>query len=147
MLKTLFTALFCCTIFYCSAQKQLLSYQDLQYILKNRTEAVTTFLKDKNYQLQPGLAANQVRFLGLFADEDYSDITVIYGTRHATIHLITTDKAQVEEIQKAVASYPSKNSKGVDIYRVKDAAVNTIGIKEEETKGKIFKVYTIDLER
>lgn len=146
MLKTIFTAVFCCAFFFCSAQKQLLTYTDLQYIIQNKPAQVTAFLKEKNYQVLPGSDNNTLHFLGLIADEDYTDVAINFDKRRTRIHLTTTDQPQLALIQKAIQIYPGKNSKGSTIYHIKDEAIATIAIKENEPQVNNFKVYTIDLE-
>ncbi|MEX8546155.1 MAG: hypothetical protein V5804_01020 [Mucilaginibacter sp.] len=146
MLKPIITAVFCCMVFFCSAQKQLLTYPELQSIVQNNPDQITIFLKGKNYQILPGSNNNNLHFLGLVADEDYTDITISFEKRHTIIHLTTTNQPQVAVIQKYLQSYNGKNSKGSTIYRVKDGAFSTIAIKENEPKVNSLKVYNIDLE-
>ena len=146
MLKPIFTAVLCCLFFFCSAQKQLLTYADLQNIIQSKPAQLTTFLIEKNYQILPGSNNNQLHFLGLIADEDYTDIAISFEKRHTKIYLTTTDQQQFALIQKYLQNYNSKNSKGSTIYRIKDEAIATIAIKENEPKVNSFKVYTIDLE-
>ncbi len=146
MLKSIFTAVFCCTVFFCSAQKQLLSYPDLQSIVQNNPSQIIAFLKEKNYQVLPGSDNNSLHFLGLIADEDYTDIAISFQKRHTIIHIATTNQPQVAVIQKYLQNYNGKNSKGSTIYRVKDGAFATIALKENEPKLNSLKVYNIDLE-
>lgn len=146
MLKPIITAVFCCMFFFCSAQKQLLSYPDLQSVVQNNPAQIITFLKEKNYQVLPGSNNNSLQFLGLIADQDYTDITINFEKRHTIIHLTTTNQLQVAVIQKYLQSFNGKNSKGFTIYRVKDEAFATIALKENEPKVNSLKVYNIDLE-
>lgn len=146
MLKTISTAVLCCTFFFCSAQKQLLTYADLQYIIQNKPAQVTTFLKEKDYQIVPGSSSNNLHFLSLIADEIYTDVAINFDKRRTNIYLTTTDLPQLALIQKAVQSYPNKNSKGSILYRIKDEAIATIAIKENEPQKNSFKVYTINIE-
>ncbi len=146
MIKTLLTGIFSFTVFVCSAQKQLLTYQDLQYIIQNKPALVTAFLKEKDYRLQPGFNNNEIRFSGFYADADYTDIVINTNNRRTTVNLSTTHLPQVEMIQKAIGAYPSRNSKGAKIYRVKDASVSTVSLKEDEPQGHENKLYTVELE-
>lgn len=145
-IKTVLTGIFSFTIVMCSAQKQLLTYQDLQYVMQNNIPSISSFLQQKDYHLQPSFGDNETRFFTLFADIDYTDISVKANSRHTIVHLSTTDLAQVDLIQKALVNYPFKNSKGAKIYRVKDGAINTAALKEEEQQAKRNKLYTIELE-
>lgn len=134
------------TIVMCSAQKQLLSYQDLQYMMQNNATSISSFLQQKDYHLQPSFGDNETRFFTLYADVDYTDISIKANSRHTYIHLSTTDLPQVELIQKALATYPYKNSKGAKIYRVKDGTIATAALKEEQQQAKRNTLYTIELE-
>lgn len=147
MIKAIFTIVFCCAFFFCSAQKQLLTYADLQYIIQNKPTQVTGFLTEKNFQVLPGSDADGLHFLALIADQDYTDVAVVFEKRRTKIHLNTTDVPQFALIQKALQNYTGKNSKGfTTVYRVKDEAFATIRIKENEPQVNSLKVYTIDLE-
>lgn len=146
MIKFLFTTICSFSFFWCAAQKQLLTYQDLQYILQNKTDLVTSFLKQKDYQLQPSFNNNEVRFFTLYSDAIYSDIIVIERNRRTTINITTTNSDQLELLQKAIENYPVRNTKGAKIYRIKDGSVSTVAVKEEASEGSLNKVYTIELE-
>ncbi len=146
MIKILFTGIFCSLCFWCSAQNQVLTYQDLQYVLQNKADLVTPFLKKKDYHLQAGLGNNETRFFALFADTDYTDLTINKSKKHTILTISTTHTQQAELVQKAVESLPVKNSKGSKIYRIKDGIIATVAIIEETQQGNLNKLYTIELE-
>ncbi len=147
MIRLLLTAIFSFGFFWCSAQKQLLTYQDMQYILQNKADLITSFLKQKDYQVQPSFNKNEIRFFGLYSDADYSDIVVVQNNRRTTINISTTHLKQLELLQKAIESYPVRNNnKGAKIYRIKDGSVSAVAIKEEAQQGNLNKIYTVELE-
>lgn len=146
MIKTLLAIIFSFTATFCSAQTKILSYQDLQYIIQSNPAAVAIFMQQKGFYPQPAFSNDEARFFILYADADYTDISIKPSTKHGFIHLSTTHFPQVEEIQKALTTYPSKNSRGAKIYRVKDKAVSNVSLKEDEPKDKANKIYTIELE-
>jgi len=82
----------------------------------------------------------------LYADTDYTDVSITSKGRHTNIHLSTTDLPQIEMIKIALSSYPTKNSKNATIYRIKDGTISTAALLENEQKGNMNKLYTLDLE-
>lgn len=145
MLKTILTFIFSLICFLCFAQKQLLSYHDLQIIIQSKPEQATSFLQQKDYHLQPAFTNKQIRFLTLYADNDYTDISIVSKSKHNTVLITTTHLAQAEEIQKALQAYQFKDNKGTKVYHVKDDAVSNISFKEEQ-KSDVVKIYSIELE-
>lgn len=127
---------------YCSAQKQLLTYQDLQFIMQNNT-AATNFLQQKDYHLQSS-SGKETRFFGLMADNDYNDIYIGTEGKRTTVILTTTNLLQVESIQKALQNYTYKNNKNGKLYRIKDSGISNLSVKEPTTSAD--KVYTIQIE-
>ena len=144
MIKFLLVSAFSFTTFFCAAQKQLLNYQDLQYLLQNNPAQVKDFLKQKDFYSHPSANINETRYLGLIADKDYTDILIQAGNRHTIINLSTTNLQQIELIQKMLSVYAFKNSKGAKIYRIKDGVVSTVVLKENEQQGG--KVYIMEME-
>lgn len=145
MIKGISTVFFCLSFFFCSAQNQLLTYQDLQYILQNQPKLLDNFLQQKNFQPRP-TGNNDSRYFALYADVDYTDVLVTSKGRHVIVVLSTTHQQQFEVIQKALNFYTPKNSKNGKIYRVKDGTISTILLKEDEAQNTPNKLYTIELE-
>jgi hypothetical protein len=143
--KILLTSMLCLNIAICSAQKQLLSYPDLQYLMQNKTDAVTNFLKQKDYFLQPATGIG-VRFFTLYADADYTDISIASNNRHTIISLSTTDSAQVAILKKALSIYSFKNSKGAKVYKIKDGTIATAALKENDEPVNANKPFIVKLE-
>ncbi|RYE35815.1 MAG: hypothetical protein EOP42_05605 [Sphingobacteriaceae bacterium] len=123
----------------CSAQKQLLSYQDLQYIIQNNTAAVTGFLQQKDYRLQNS-GNGQTRFYGLIADDDYNDFNFSTQGKHNTVTLLTTDTQQIEIIENSLKNYTYKNTKNGKAYRIKNDVISAISIKPPADAQKIYTV-------
>lgn len=140
--KSLLTCFLTFSMLYCSAQKQMLTYQDLQFIIQNNA-AATNFLQQKDYHLQSS-SAKETRFFGLFADEDYNDIFIGTEGKRTTVILTTTNLSQVESIQKALQNYAYKNSKNGKLYRIKDSVISNLSLKEPTNTAD--KVYTIQVE-
>ncbi len=132
----MFATLFCC------AQKPLLTYQDLQYIIQNPTKA-TTFLQQKDYRLQSSYNG-EMAFSGLLADEVYNDVFISTNGKHVTVTLTTSISSQLDLIQKDLQNYESKNNKNGKIYRIKEAGISNLRIKMPV--GNADKLYTIQLE-
>ncbi|RYE36962.1 MAG: hypothetical protein EOP42_01430 [Sphingobacteriaceae bacterium] len=123
--------------YYCNAQKQLLTYSDLQYLTQNNVAAVTGFLQQKDYHLQ-NAANGELRFFGLIADEDYNDVYVNINGKHTSVTLTTTDLLQVETIQKSLQNLSYKNSKKGKSYRVKDAGIAVMNVREPVNPEKAY---------
>lgn len=135
--NTLLTASLVAGSLYCSAQKQVLTYPDLQYIAQNNTAAVISFLQQKDYHLQSS-SNGELQFFGLIADEDYNDIYVNIKGKHTSVLITTTDLPQVETVQKSLQNTPYKNSKNGKTYRVKDAGISMLSIKEPINTEKTY---------
>jgi hypothetical protein len=146
MYKILLTCIFSFTVVLCSAQNKLLTYQDLQYIIQNSPNTIGTFLQQKDYHLHPASNINETRYLGIFADNDYTDLSIKLNGKHKLVNLLTTNSEQVGLIQKSLATYDFKTNKGIKIYRVKDAAINKVAFSEIEPQKNANKVYTIEFE-
>lgn len=127
---------------YCSAQKPLLTYQDLQYIIQNPT-AVTVFLQQKDYRLQSSYNGEMV-FSGLLADEEYNDLFINTKGKRTAVTLTTTNTGQVDLIQKNLQNYESRSNKNRKIYRIKEAGISNLSIKSPGSNGE--KIYTIQVE-
>ncbi|MGI4806036.1 MAG: hypothetical protein ACRYFL_14815, partial [Janthinobacterium lividum] len=104
--------------------------------------AVTTFLQQKDYHLQSSSNGN-IRFFGLMADEDYNDIDISIQGKRTIVVLNTTDLLQVKNIQNSLNSYSYRNTKNGKLYRIKDAGINTLNLKEPASTEK---PYTIQFE-
>ncbi|RYY07141.1 MAG: hypothetical protein EOP43_04140 [Sphingobacteriaceae bacterium] len=145
MIKLLLTGIFSFTALLCSAQKQLLTYQDLQSILQTQPAAVASFMQQKDYHLHPA-ANNEIRYLTIYADNDYADILLKTDGKHHTLTVLTTHLEQVKLIQNSLEAYSFKNSKGTKIYRIKDSGVSKVILSENEPQTNANKVYIIELE-
>lgn len=145
MVKTLLSAVLCFSTFLCSAQKQLLTYQDLQYLMQNGKQEVKGFLQQKDYHLVSD-AENETRYMALMADIDYIDILISHTNKHHLITITTTDLPQVQMMQKALEPYHFKDSKRGKVYKIKDDAIANLYWKEGETPNLPTKFYTIQLE-
>ncbi|MGI4750893.1 MAG: hypothetical protein ACRYFB_09680 [Janthinobacterium lividum] len=141
--KALLSCVMMFSVLYCAAQKPLLIYQDLQFLIQSNSTAVTTFLQQKDYHLQSS-SNGEIRFFGLFADELYNDIFIGTQGRKTTVILTTTNLSQIETIQKELQSYSSRNSKNGKLYRIKDLGISTLSIKEPNSSTD--KTYTIQFE-
>ncbi|MGI4020502.1 MAG: hypothetical protein ACRYFA_03280 [Janthinobacterium lividum] len=146
MIKLVLTSIFSFAALLCSAQKQLLTYQDLQSIIQTQPAAVASFLQQKDYHFHPSSASNETRYLGIYADNDYADIILKTNGKHNIVVVLTTHLEQVQVIQKSLEAYSFKNSKGGKIYRVKDAAISKVVFSENEPQNNTNKIYTIELE-
>lgn len=140
--KSFLTCVLLTATMYCSAQKQLLSYQDIQYIVQNNTAAVTSFLQQKEYHLQSS-SNGEARFFSLIADADYNDVNFNAQGKHTILTLLTTDLPQLKLIESELQNRDFKNTKNGKLYRIKSDAISTISIKPPETAEKI---YTIRIE-
>lgn len=127
---------------YCSAQKPLLTYQDLQYIIQNPT-AATAFLQQKNYHLQSSYNG-ELAFSGLMADEDYNDVFISTKGKRVKLTITTTNAGQLDLIQKELQNYNARSSNNTKIYRIKEAGISNLSIKPPANNGE--KIYTIQLE-
>lgn len=146
MIKLLLTSVFSFAFLLCSAQKQLLSYQDLQSIIQTQPAAAASFLQQKDYHLHPSSNSSETRYLGIYADNDYADIILKTNGKRNVLILLTTHLEQVQVIQKSLEAYSFKNSKGGKIYRVKDSAISRVVMSENEPQNNSNKVYTIEFE-
>jgi len=127
---------------FCSAQKPLLTYHDLQYLIQNPTNAAT-FLKEKDYRLQSSFKG-EMAFSGLLADEVYNDVFISTKGKRVTVILTTTNTGQLDLIQKDLQNYESKETKNGKIYRIKEAGISNLSIKLPV--GNADKLYTIQVE-
>lgn len=127
---------------FCSAQKPLLTYHDLQYLIQNPTGA-TAFLQQKDYRLQ-STYNGETAFSGLLADEVYNDVFISTKGKHVNVTLTTNDGGQLDLIQKDLQNYESRSNKNGKIYRIKDAGISNLSVKLPI--GNAEKRYSIQLE-
>ncbi len=144
-MKALLTFIFSVALLHCSAQKQLLTYKDLQYIIQNNTATVTAFLQQKDYHIQTA-ANGEIRFFGLYADNDYTDIDINQKGKRTNIVLSTTHIPQIAGIQQELQNFTFKNSKGGKLYRIKDSVISNLFLKEDEARPNTNKICTIEVE-
>lgn len=145
MIRLILTSIFSFGVMLCSAQKQLLTYQDLQTVIQAQPAAAASFLQQKDYHSHLS-TNNETRYLAIYADNDYADIILKTNGKQHILTVVTTHIEQVQLIQKSLEAYAPKNSKGAKVYRVKDAAVSKVVLSENEPQNNANKVYTIELE-
>ncbi|MES2277467.1 MAG: hypothetical protein V4592_15695 [Bacteroidota bacterium] len=143
----LFMSFFCVTsISY--AQKQLISYEDLKYLLENNLGKADTFLTAKGYSIvKINKKNNNRRYVTSMSDGTKSAVELRQDGKRISVEIITDDISQFNMIHNSISSFLLANTSYNDIqaYDVKDLGMIYISVNDTVPYSPIRKDYAIHL--
>ncbi|TSD66829.1 hypothetical protein FFF34_005355 [Inquilinus sp. KBS0705] len=116
-------ALFFCSTSALFAQKNLVSYDDLNYLLHNNINKADTFFNAKGFRLMKKDIAKHTRKYNLtIPGGTYVNISMRTDGRRLYMEIETNEPEQYNLIYTSIADYVNKESTTVDVkaYNVKD---------------------------
>ena len=123
MKKLFLTAIFCVLSALCFAQANLISYEDLKYLLHNNLMRADTFMAAKGYTIKSKNDKKKTREFYL-ATQNGTHVSLIMRAdgKRLTMELETNDISQYGMINNSVSQYINKQSSTPDMqaYIVKD---------------------------
>jgi hypothetical protein len=117
----------------CFAQKNLLSYDDLKYLLMNSLPKTDTFMMAKGYQVKVKNTKNNNRVYSSVSGDSHVDINVRQDGKRLLLEIETNVLSQYDLIHNSIAQYVTKDAMSPDVqtYVVKD--IGTIYITVTDT--------------
>src|ERR1700743_1541021 len=123
MKKLLFTAVACVASTCCFAQSNLISYEDMKYLLHNNLMRADTFLTAKGYTIKSKNDKKKIREYYLATQNGtHVDLQMRADGKRLTMELETNDISQYNTINSSVSQYVNKQASTPDMqaYIVKD---------------------------
>lgn len=148
-MKTLTIA--CACMFYsisCFSQKNLISYDDIKYLLHNNLFHADTFLMAKGYTLTKKDNANKNRSYALtMQGGTHSSINVRSDGKRLFVEIETNEVDQYNLIRESIAQYLNKDAMVADVqtYTVKDLGSIYITINDTIPYDPLRKDYDIQI--
>ena len=147
MKKILLTLILMLSVSLCFAQRGLVSYEDIKFILHNNLQQVDTFLTIKGYVPIKKDNATKNREYNITAPGDtHTDINVRLDGKRMFIEIQTNQISQYNAIHDSIIQFLDKNSSvpGVQTYGVKDLGTIYITV-EDNTGDPLRKDYDIQI--
>jgi hypothetical protein len=147
MKKILLTLMLMLPVTLCFAQRGLVSYEDIKFMLHNNLQQVDTFLTIKGYVPVKKDNATKNREYNIIAPGDtHTDINVRLDGKRIFIEIQTNQISQYNAIHDSIIQFLDKNSSvpGVQTYGVKDLGTIYITV-EDNTGDPLRKDYDIQI--
>lgn len=148
MKKLLFCLLLNCITFLCFAQKQLLSYDDLKYILQNNLQVADSFLVAKGYSVvkKDNKTSNRKYALSMLSGS-YNNVAIRLDGKRLFIEIETNELNQYNLIHESIAPYLIKDFVATDLqtYSIKDLGNIYITINDTAPYNPLRKVYDMQV--
>lgn len=139
-------ALFFC--FTCSAQSNLVSYDDLSYLLHNNINRADTFFTSKGYTLaEKNLKKNTRKYTLAIPGGTYNNINLRVDGRRLFIEIETNELQQYNLIYNSIADYLNKTTSTADVqaYTVKDLGSIYVMVNDAVPYNPLRRVYDIQI--
>lgn len=130
------------------AQKQLLSYEDMKYLIENNLQKADTFLVSKGYKIEKISKKNNTRkYFANLQGGTKSNLELRADGKRIYLEIDTDDIAQYNMIHNSIAQFLIKNGEVADIqtYVVKDLGTIYISINDTMPYNPVRKDYDIHL--
>ncbi len=148
-MKTLtFLLSFLCLGTICYAQKQLISYEDMKYIIENNLGKTDTFLVTKGYAItKVNIKKNTREYEVTLQGGTKSNISVRADGKKIYMEIQTNDISQYNMIYNSIAQFVVKDSGSPDmqVYNIKELGTIYIQIADSVPYNPIRKDYDIHL--
>jgi hypothetical protein len=143
-----FSAVFVFFSMVCFGQKNLLSYDDIKYLLHNNLNQADTFLTAKGYVISKKDINNKNRKYTLtLQGNTYNNVAVRSDGKKIFIEIETDELDQYNLIRESIAQYLDKNAvaDGVQSYTVKDLGNIYITVNDTVPYNPLRKDYDINI--
>src|ERR1700739_3909764 len=130
---------------WCLAQKNLLSYDDLKYLLTNSLPKTDTFMMAKGYQVKVRNTKNGNRVYSSVSGDSHVDINVRQDGKRLLVEIETNVLSQYDLIHNSIAQYVTKDAMTPDIqtYVVKDLGTIYITVNDTTPYDPMKREYDI----
>ena len=129
----------------CFAQKNLLSYDDLKYLLMNSLPKTDTFMMAKGYQVKVKNTKTNNRTYSSVSGDLHIDINVRIDGKRLMVEIETNVLSQYDLIHNSIAQYVLKDSMSADVqtYNVKDLGSIYIAVADTSPYDPLKREYDI----
>jgi predicted house-cleaning NTP pyrophosphatase (Maf/HAM1 superfamily) len=148
MKKLLICLLFCSTTAFCFAQKQLLSYEDVKYILHNNLEIADGFLVAKGYTLvKKDTKASNRKYALNMAGGSHNNISVRSDGKRLFMEIETNELKQYNLIHESITPYLIKDAVADDMqaYAIKELGNIYITVNDTTPYNPLTRLYDIQI--
>jgi len=145
MKKVTLLSLFMLLGTWCFAQKNLLSYDDLKYLLMNSLPKTDTFMMAKGYLVKVKNTKNNNRVYSSVSGDSHVDINVRQDGKRLLIEIETNVLSQYDLIHNSIAQYIDKTSTTPDVqtFVVKDLGAIYITVTDTTPYDPLKREYDI----
>jgi hypothetical protein len=145
MKKLFLLAFFTVSATFCFGQKNLLSYDDLKYLLINNLQKTDTFMMAKGYQVKVKNTKTNNRTYSSVSGDLHVDINVRSDGKRLMIEIETNVISQYDLIHNSIAQYLNKESTTADVqtYVVKDLGTIYVTVNDTSPYDPLKREYDI----
>jgi len=145
MKKLLLLLVFTVSGTLCFAQKNLLSYDDLKYLLINNLQKTDTFMMAKGYEVKVKNVKSGNRTYSSVSGDLHIDINVRIDGKRLMVEIETNVLSQYDLIHNSIAQYVLKDSMSADVqtYNVKDLGSIYITVSDTSPYDPLKREYDI----
>ena len=148
MKKLLFSLLFCCSAGFCFGQQNLISYEDIKFLLHNNLAQADTFLTAKGYTTTQKNVKTKNRAYGLkLTDGSFVTLTMRADGKKQYIELETNDITKYTLINNSISQYINKEGSIGDVqtYYVKNLCNIYITVNDTKPYNPIKRDYVMQI--
>jgi hypothetical protein len=147
MKKLLLMICFTGSVTLCFGQKQLLSYDDLKFLLINNLEKADTFMMAKGYVIAGKNNNTKNRSYKSEAGSNHIEVDIRLDGKRLFIEIQTNELEQYDLIHNSIAQYVTKDSASADvqIYAVKDLGTIYITVNDTAPYDPLKREYDIHI--
>jgi len=130
------------------AQKSLISYEDIKYLLHNNLAHADTFLTAKGYVIaQKNTTTKNRKYSAALTGGTHNEISLRLDGRRLFIEIESNELNQYNLIRESISQYLVKDGMVADIqtYSVKDLGNIYISVTESVPYDPLRKDYTIQI--
>ncbi|WP_295771490.1 hypothetical protein [uncultured Mucilaginibacter sp.] len=127
------------------AQQNLLSYDDLVYLINNNLQKADDFMQSKGYTLLKSKKATNLKYHMALPGNSSTDVELRADGRRLYIYIATDELQQLNLVNNSIAPYllGAEETSGVVNYKVKDLGNIYIMVTDKVPFNPIKKDYDI----
>ena len=131
----------------CFAQKNLLSYEDLKYLLINSLPKTDTFMMAKGYVIKVKNTKTNNRIYSSVSGDSHVDINVRQDGKRLLVEIETNVSSQYDLIYNSISQYVTKDAMSPDVqtYVVKDMGTIYITVTDTSPYDPLKREYDIHI--
>ncbi|HVV55116.1 MAG TPA: hypothetical protein VHC47_07325 [Mucilaginibacter sp.] len=147
MKKLTLLTLFAVSCISCFAQKSLLSYEDLKYLLINDLSKTDTFMMAKGYEVKVKNSKTKNRTYSSSSGDLHIDIQVRQDGKRLLVEIETNVLSQYDLIHNSIAQYVTKDAMTPDVqtYVVKNLGTIYITVTDTTPYDPLKREYDIHI--